>query len=140
MVRLGGDTTTKLLKMPYYNYNCTRTFDETQVREHEEGIRQLQEYLHLTGEEVDPEHEYSLKPWNARYENGRVLKTQPRPEDVVNLSNRLVIRKLSFILEELRGLRLELSQLAQPSHSNSDRTFYVACGCLGVLVLMLLFK
>ena len=44
------------------------------------------------------------------------------------------------ILEELRGLRLELGQLARPSRSNSDRTFYVACGCLGVLVLMLFFK
>jgi hypothetical protein len=44
------------------------------------------------------------------------------------------------ILEELRGLRIELGQLARPSHSNSDRTFYVACGCLGVLVLMLFFK
>ena len=44
------------------------------------------------------------------------------------------------LLEELRGLRLELSQLSRPSRSNTDRTFYVACGCLGVLVLMLFFK
>ena len=44
------------------------------------------------------------------------------------------------LLEELRGLRLELGQLSRPSRSNTDRTFYVACGCLGVLVLMLFFK
>ena len=44
------------------------------------------------------------------------------------------------LLEELRGLRLDLGQLSRPSRSNTDRTFYVACGCLGVLVLMLFFK
>jgi len=124
--------------MPYYNQNCMVQLDETKVREHEEGIRQLQEYLHLTGDEVDPEHKYSLKTWDTIYQNGQRLHKVPT--DGVNLSNTLVIRRLSFILEELRGLRLELSQLARPSHSNSDRTFYVACGCLGVLVLMLFFK
>jgi len=139
VVHLGGDTTTKLLKMPYYPHDKSQfQLAETQVREHEEGIRQLQEYLHLTGDEVDPEHKYSLKPWNTTYEHGQTLHRLPT--DGVNLSNTLVIRRLSFILEELRGLRLELSQLARPSHSNSDRTFYVACGCLGVLVLMLFFK
>ena len=44
------------------------------------------------------------------------------------------------LLEELHGLRLDLGQLSRPSRSNTDRTFYVACGCLGVLVLMLFFK
>ena len=44
------------------------------------------------------------------------------------------------LVEELRGLRLELGQLTRPSRSDTDRTFYVACACLGALVLMLFFK
>ena len=44
------------------------------------------------------------------------------------------------LLEELCGLRLELGQLTRPSRSDTERTFYVACACLGALVLMLIFK
>ena len=70
------------------------------------------------------------------------------------LQNRVVISKLfdlveqaekaeagrERLLEELRGLRLELGSLRRPADSNTDRTFYVACACLGVLVLTLFFK
>ena len=44
------------------------------------------------------------------------------------------------LLEELRGLRLELVSLRRRADSNTDRTFYVACACLGVLVLTRFFK
>ena len=47
---------------------------------------------------------------------------------------------LERLLEELRGLRLELGSLRRPANSNADRAFYIACACLGVLILMLFFK
>ena len=47
---------------------------------------------------------------------------------------------LERLLEELRGLRLELGSLKRPANSNADRAFYIACACLGVLILMLFFK
>jgi len=44
------------------------------------------------------------------------------------------------ILEELRGLRIDIQALRQPERERKDYTLPLGSACLGVLVLMLFFK
>ena len=124
-------------------------------QEHEE--RQAQAKLHASRV---TRYQYEVAPsFEGMY--GEYGERHASPDRVKQVQGRAVIDKLfdlvehaekaeagrekaelsrERLLEELRGLRLELGQLSRPSRSNTDRTFYVACGCLGVLVLMLFFK
>lgn len=128
----------KARKMKYYNHNCTREYNQELQKEHEDGIRYLQEYLRLTDDEVNPENNCALKPWNKVFQNGNFHCTQRGFDDSV--VNSLLIRKLSLILEEMRSLRVDLETLRRPERERKDYTLPLGSACLAVLVLILLFK
>ena len=132
-------------------YNKLRALLRKLRREHEE--RQAQAKLHAS-RVTRYQHEV-VPSFQGKYgEYGDIPLNGTHPDSVKQVQGQAVIDKLfdlvehaeraelgrESLVEELRGLRLELGQLTRPLRSDTDRTFYVACACLGALVLVLFFK
>ena len=86
------------------------------------------QFLFLADEDCHPEN-----AWRRDCE----FKTLSFPD---RASERVVIRRLSQVLQELRDLRMDLQALRVPERERKDYTLPLGSACLGVLVLMLLFK
>ena len=83
-------------------------------------------FLHLADEDCHPED-----AWRGDFQE----LSHPN-----RASERVVIRRLSQVLQELRDLRMDLQALRVPERERKDYTLPLGSACLGVLVLMLLFK
>ena len=106
--------------------------EEAFLKEESAAFQSL--YRHRIGRFHHPKAE---SPTNGPYLQNRVVISNLF--DLVEHAEKAEVGR-ERLLEELRGLRLELGSLRRPTDSNTDRTFYVACACLGVLVLTLFFK
>ena len=169
--------------MPDYLYSFsrarangnTRWMSQEQREEHERRVRLEAEYLHLTDGEFTCEvGEQPFNPWSKpeeiheryRHPSHRTIymRDQCYPFERWTPLERLNVRRLSQILEELQGLReqlanskqperedasivqglqdlrLELQALRVPERERKDYTLPLGSACLAVLVLMLLFK
>ena len=102
--------------------------NELERRRQEERKREdlWRQFLYLADEDCHPED-----AWRGDFtplsDPGRAVE-------------RVVIRRLSQVLQELRDLRMDLPAVRVPERERKDYTLPLGSACLGVLVLMLLFK